>query len=132
MSIKLRFQAQIDENASFVITLSWMNFRINSSLRFQSQFLNRLPLWWSQKFQIHGLIWFYMMKVWLIIIISVFLILLFISLAPVIPASSLYPSVAYPPVYHYYKSISGIFSSIGTSYYNGTYYFHTIPLSGYF
>jgi hypothetical protein len=71
-----------------------------------------------------------MMKEGLIIIISVSLILLFIFLAPVIPASSLYPSVAHPLVYHYYKSIRGIFSSIGTSYYKDTYYFHTIPLSG--
>ena len=75
-----------------------------------------------------------MMKGRLIIVISVSLILLFIFLAPVIPASSPYPSIAHPPVldYHYYKSISGIFSSIGTSYYKSTYYFHTIPLSGHF
>ena len=80
---------------------------------------------------------FYLMnRTLIIIIISASLVILFIFFAPVIPASSLYPSIAeitgHLHYYYYYKSISGIFLPIGTSYYKGIYYFHPIPLSGYF
>ena len=67
----------------------------------------------------------------LITIVSAFLIALFIFMVPVIPATSLCPSVAHLCYYNYYKSISIIFFDTGTSYYKGILYLRPIPLNGF-
>ncbi len=60
--------------------------------------------------------------------------LLFIFLCPVIPASSPYPGIVQIQgqiiYYHYYKSISGLFSPYGTSFWNGKYYLNPAPFWG--
>lgn len=69
-------------------------------------------------------------------ILVVAIVLLFVFLVPVIPASSLLPGIAQIPGHlryiHYYKSISGLFLPVGTSFWSGQLYFHPNPFWGAF
>ena len=70
---------------------------------------------------------------WKLTSILVIAVVAFIFLVPVVPAVGLLPGVAqiqnHPVYFHYYKSISGVFTPFGTSFY-GKYYFHPFPFWG--
>ncbi len=71
---------------------------------------------------------------WKLTSILVIVVVALIFLVPVVPAVALTPGIAQivnHPVYsHYYKSISGVFTSFGTSFYKGEYYFRPSPFRG--
>ncbi len=66
---------------------------------------------------------------WKLTFILVVAVVAFIFLAPVVPAVGILPGVAHLVYFHYYKSISGVFTPFGTSFY-GKYYFHPYPFWG--
>ena len=70
---------------------------------------------------------------WKLTSILVIVVVAFIILVPVVPAVGLLPGVAqiqnHPAYFHYYKSINGVFTPFGTSFY-GKYYFHPSPFWG--
>lgn len=62
----------------------------------------------------------------IVLIIALAIILIFMFLVPIFPHTAPGPSIE-PITIHYYVSLSSLFSPVGTSYYNGSYYFSINP-----
>lgn len=65
-----------------------------------------------------------------VVIIALAIILIFMFLVPIFPHTAPFhgPGPSFEPItIHYYVSLSSLFSPVGTSYYDGSYYFTTNP-----
>lgn len=61
------------------------------------------------------------------IAIAVIVVVAFLFLVPVIPTTAPSPAAGFPDI-HYYKSISSLFSPVGTSIVGQRYYFNPNPV----
>lgn len=73
---------------------------------------------------------------WKLTAFALVAIVVAVFFVPIVPSAALFPSVAqienHYVYFHYYRSISGVFTPYGTSFYDGRYYFSPNPLSGLF